>query len=121
MSRTIRTKADLLELIRRGPAGVQAVYSVTRYRISVAADDDPNGGVWISLSPDNRYIIEDYATATARVRGRELRLTQREANEIACLVTEAMRLRAEPWSYRQLQTKHWRRGSVGLVPRRRHA
>jgi hypothetical protein len=97
MSRSIRTKAELLEHITRGPAAVQQVYSTTRYRVSVPADDDPNGGVWISLSADGRYIVEDYARVFAWVGGRELRLTQRESDEIVRLIARAMRLRARPW------------------------
>ena len=94
MPRSIRTKAELLEHIARGPAAMQAVYTTTMFRVSVPADDDPNGGVWISLSSDNRYIVEDYDNVFARVGGREVHLTQRESNEIAQLVARAMRMRA---------------------------
>ncbi|HKO57747.1 MAG TPA: hypothetical protein VJ276_17905 [Thermoanaerobaculia bacterium] len=106
---SIITKAALIERIGRGPAAVQAIYTVTRYRVSVPGDDDPNGGVWISLSPDHRYIIEDYATAHAWVAGREVRLTQREANEIARLIARTMRLRARPWQHAQRPPKRRRR------------
>ena len=98
MSRSIRTKSELLEHIIRGPAAVQQVYSTTKYRVSVPADDDPNGGVWISLSADGRYIVEDYARVVAWVGGREMRLTQRETNEIVRLIARTMRLRARPAS-----------------------
>lgn len=104
MLQSIRTKAELIEHIARGPAAVHAVYASTVFRVSVPADDDPNGGVWISLSPDHGYIVEDYAAAFARVGRRELRLTQREANEIARFIARTMRRRAWPWRY-QLPAK----------------
>jgi hypothetical protein len=108
MLRSIRTKAELLEHIARGPAAVQAVYATTMFRVAVPADADPNSGIWISLSPDNRYVVEDYDSVFARVGGRELRLTQSEANEIARFIARTMRLRARPWKY-QLPVKKAKR------------
>jgi hypothetical protein len=108
MLRSIRTKAELLEHIARGPAAVQAVYATTMFRVSVPADNDPNGGVWISLSADGRYIVEDYARVVAWVGGREVRLTQRESNEIVRLIARTMRLRARPW---HTGAKHRRRSA----------
>ncbi|HEY0161021.1 MAG TPA: hypothetical protein VGF28_27315 [Thermoanaerobaculia bacterium] len=61
MLQSVRTKAELIEHIARAPAAVHAVYATTMFRVSVPANDDPNGGVWISLSPDNGYLVEDYA------------------------------------------------------------
>lgn len=107
MLRSIRTKAELLEHIARGPAAVHVVHATTMFHVSVPGDDDPNTGIWISLSADNRYAVEDYDSVLARIGGRELRLTQREANEIARFIARTMRSRAQPWRY-QLPAKRRR-------------
>jgi hypothetical protein len=91
-----RTKAALLARVRRGPASVEVVFTATTYRVDIPGDPDPNGGIWISLGPDGRYTVADYAAVHARVGGREIRLTQAETNEIAALVAGAMRSRARP-------------------------
>jgi hypothetical protein len=116
MPRTIRTKAELLEHIARGPAAVHMVHATTIFRVSVPADEDPNSGIWISLSPENGYIVEDYATSFARVGRRELRLTRREANEIARLIARTMRLRARPWRYQLPATSGRRRRHIPKEP-----
>lgn len=96
MKRPPSTKAELLALIELGPTAVQLIYATSMYRVSVPADEDPNGGVWISLSSDGRYVVEDYAKVFAYVAGREIQLTQREANFVRGLVATTMRLRAKP-------------------------
>ena len=95
-----RTKAALLARIRRGPASVEVVLTATTYRVDIHGDPDPNGGVWISLGPEGKYIVADYAAVHARVGGREIRLTRAETDEIASLVAAAMRSRARPWRRR---------------------
>ena len=110
--RRFKTKAELLERISRGPAAIARVYQTTMYRVSVTDDEDPNGGVWMSLSDDGRFIVEDYAQVFVRVDGREVHLTQKETNEVRKLIATAMRLRATPWRHDTAKPPRRRRQNV---------
>jgi hypothetical protein len=96
MSPSIATKAELLALIERGPAGVAAIFGTNLHRVSIPEETDPDGGIWISLSPAPKYEIEDYGSALARIGGREVRLTKAEAREIRNVIVAAMRRRVPP-------------------------
>lgn len=91
-----RTKKEFLARIWRGPVSVHAVDAGTKYRVAMPEDPDPNGGVWISLSPGYELTVENGGDAYARVDGFEVRLTYAEATRIARFVATCMRHRALP-------------------------
>jgi hypothetical protein len=70
-----------------------------KYRVAVPDDSDPDGGVWISLSPDYELTVDNGGDAYARVDGFEVRLTHAEAARIARFVATCMRRRALPWRH----------------------
>jgi len=93
-----RTKARLLNAVRRGPCFV-ALTAGSTYRIDVFGDPDPEGGIWITFEKEDVFRILDHAAAHARVGGKRIRLTRAEADEMAMLVALAMRRRKRQWRF----------------------
>jgi hypothetical protein len=99
MRRTDHTKKEFLDRIWHGTASVHAVSTMTKYRVAVPGDPDPNGGVWISLSEDYEFVFEGLGSAYARVDGREVLLTRAEATRMARFIATCMRRRSTRWRY----------------------
>ena len=86
-------------MISHGPSAVALVDGAGLYRVSVPWDLDEEGGVWLTLSTDGKYLLDDSAPAYARVAGSDVRLTKREAAGIRRMVAATMRSRTKPWRY----------------------
>jgi hypothetical protein len=78
------TKAEFVERLARDPIVIEPVAKLRYYRIALHGDDDPTRGVVIGIGPGGvTWLADDYQHAYARVGGRTLRLTYREAELIA--------------------------------------
>jgi hypothetical protein len=87
------TKRDLLAKIRRGAASVEVKPETTMHRIALPDDDNPDSGVWISLSADHQYEVDDYDSAYAQIGAERIALRRREADSVAVFVARTMKMR----------------------------
>lgn len=94
-----RTKHDLLRQLSRGLMFVHAAAMVTRFRVAVSGDPDPDNGIWIYLETYDGYgyKLDTAAPAYARVNGRRVSLSPAEAARVARYIGKAIRRRDAPW------------------------
>lgn len=85
--------------MRRGPSSV-ALVGTSTYHLDVHGDPDPEGGIWITFVAEETFVIADYSAVHAHIGGRSIRLTHREADELATFVKRTMLRRKRPWTFR---------------------
>lgn len=78
------TKAELVERLARDPIVIEPVAKLSCYRIALHGDADTTNGVVIGVGPGGgKWLADDYEHVYARIGGRTMRLTYREAELIA--------------------------------------
>jgi hypothetical protein len=77
------TKRELMARLVHEPILIERVSNLSYYRIAPHGDPDPTSGVWIALAPvAGAPLAEDHQQVYARMNGRTVRLTYREAEAV---------------------------------------
>lgn len=77
------TKAELLKRIASDPIVIEPIAKLACYRVSLHGAPNRMNGVILDVGPGGTCSVEDYDHAYARVNGKAIRLTYREAELVA--------------------------------------
>ena len=77
------TKAELLKRLASDPIVIEPIARLACYRVSLHGATNRMNGVILGVAPGGTCSPEDYEHPYARVNGKTMRLTYREAEMIA--------------------------------------